>query len=207
MFNLVVKPHPLAPILLQAINWAQPHDPSQKYPLLGRMNYVWMSKDYTQIKIFVREGRDAWSSNKNEVINQIKRHECFVSIEEANMDKTYVIATFDPIMETHYEREVDVRVLMEKAQELDAHFIREGHPSITDDPESLFQKGLNNMEKGIMTDELKAFGKSFKTVLEQMNTEEKIQEELNKNNITGFNPTSIVIIKKDGTIQNEEYEE
>jgi len=148
MFNVIVEPHKLAPYLLRAINWAQPDDPEKKYPLLGRLRYVWMSQDYTRVKLLLKDGSQSWSEEKEEIMNQITSHETFVSVEELERDPVYLVATFEIVKDAAYDRGKSITEQItdpEFMKSLDGDFVQAGLESVVTDPFDIFDKGMANL--------------------------------------------------------------
>lgn len=98
LFNIVVPMHVLSSDLLYAIRWALPIDKESKYPLLGRLRYVWLDENLN-VCLLLKDGPTAWTEeeNKASILNQITNHESYVSHEVYSEDKVYLIAKFKPI--------------------------------------------------------------------------------------------------------------
>lgn len=136
LFNMVVKPHPISAHLLLAIQWGSK---DRKYPLLGRLRYVWLSDDYENIKLLLKDGPNSWSENQEEIEAQARSHEGFVSYEVVTRDNVYVVATIKP----------DIEGFSEKMKELDEAILKEAPhaPSLTKDPFDIFDDILNSFSK------------------------------------------------------------
>lgn len=106
IFKKLVPDHELTPFLLCALRWV-PFDPEHKYPLRGRLDYVWMSEDYQTIKLLLRDSDESWSEQKQETMDQITKHESFISVEKHEADPTYLIAEFRPITDWSWVEEID----------------------------------------------------------------------------------------------------
>lgn len=169
VFNMVVKPHPFAPVLLLAINWAQPADPEKKYPHLGRMRYVWMSEDYKQIKILLKDGPGSWTEEdyQKEIMNQIKGHETFVNVEVDSRENVYLVATFTPVIDAGYERplDLDFSKLEEIMREVDEEAVANGMVPITVDPWTIFDNAMKDLENGKIIPEVENLKKSFSEMM------------------------------------------
>ncbi len=147
MFNMVVKPHPLGKYLLACINWAQPHDPEKKYPLLGRLRYVWMDEEYKVIKLLLKDGPTSWSDQQEEITKQINNHESFKDLKVLRRDTVYIEASFYPILQ--YEGcPLIIEDFLLNINELDAEGIANGFPSITKDPFIIFDEELEALKNG-----------------------------------------------------------
>lgn len=145
-FNLLVPPLHLAPIFLRAINWAQPDDTEKRYPIMGRIRYAWLSEDLKNIKVLLKDGPDSWSEEKPEIMEQIKSHETFVSVEVLKRDPVYLVAEFKPLDE-HYDEHFKALILnnfsvkMKKLQEISPE-------SFTKDPFDIYDEGIKKLESG-----------------------------------------------------------
>lgn len=97
MFNIVVPAHVLAPHLLLAIRWAQPLDSEKKYPLLGRMRYVWLTEE-NNVCILLKDGPNSWTepADREALMAQITTHETYVRHYVYEKDPVYIIAEFKP---------------------------------------------------------------------------------------------------------------
>lgn len=190
-FNIAVPAHPLAPLLLRAINWAQPDDPEKKYPLLGRMRYVWMTNDYKQIKLMLRDSENSWSDEKDEIMAQIKGHETFVSVEVSEFDNTHIIATFNPIFETNYNRNKILEEIglsnfeefFELVQIGDEAAVKRGSVSVTEDPWVLFNKAMEALKEGKSNSRIDNLKKAMTQMFEQIDAEREIENTLKEMNI------------------------
>lgn len=97
LFNHCVLKHPLAPFLLRSILWGQEDDPEKRYPLMGRVRYVYLADNYETICMLLKEGPTSKSKNKELIWEQIKRHETLVSWGTVKRDRSYIIARFKPV--------------------------------------------------------------------------------------------------------------
>ena len=146
---MLVPPHPVSPILLRMINWAQPEDPNKKYPNLGRLRYVWMSEDYMHIKILLKDGPSSWSENKDIIEAQIKGHESFVSLEVLERDPVYVVATFKPLESLPFDNADDIKGIFKALIKFDDALDKTSpNNSMTIDPFVKFDKALNDLSSG-----------------------------------------------------------
>lgn len=196
MFNTVVPPHPLAAFLLRSINWAQPDDPDKKYPLLGRMRYVWMDED-KNVKILLKDGPDSWSEEKEEIMQQIKGHESFMSVETLERDPVYLVATFKPIHETSYDRNMPVDEFLENMHMFDSTAQSKGWPSIHTHPFDLWDKAMEDMKNGKMTPKMENLGENIKNMLEESVAEDQLEEMTKDAGIEGFEKTRVKIMSVD----------
>lgn len=160
-------------MLLMAINWAQPNDPEKKYPLLGRMRYAWLDEN-NNIKLLLKDGPNSWSEEKDEIMKQIQGHESLINVEELERDPVYLVATFKPILETHYERQLPIDGLMAMIPEIDEAGISKGHPSIYTHPFDLFDQALVDMDKGKTTSRMDKLGDNIKSMLDQAFAEDQL---------------------------------
>jgi hypothetical protein len=145
LFNIIVPPHPLSPYLLRIINWAQPDDENKKYPLLGRMRYVWLSKDKKSIFLLLKDGPSSWSEEKEEILKQITTHENYKTHTIPTRDSVYIEAEFTIPTNIH----CDVcSELMENIDMLDLELIDKGYASITDNPWDLFDSAMERLQSG-----------------------------------------------------------
>lgn len=164
-FNLLVPPHLFAPLILQSIEWGQRD--SEKYPLMGRMRYAWLSEDYKHVKILLKDGPNSWSEEKDEIKKQIEGHEGFVSYTVLERDPVYVVAEFKPqkdfllLFEKLVGEKVDFPDLEEKLK-------MTGHPSPTKHPFDIFDEGVKKMEAGDpeVMDKLKPVAEMLKKALD-----------------------------------------
>ena len=147
IFNSIVKPHLVAPILLRSIEWAQDDDTEKKYPLLGRIRYVWMDEDYKNVKILLKDGPTSWSDNKEEIESQIKRHESLVSYRVLERNTCYIIAEFRPL---NINRDKSIDRMMENMRSIDEKILSENKfpYSLTKDPFDIFDEAMKNLESG-----------------------------------------------------------
>lgn len=163
LFNTIVPPHRFARILLNVIRWGQPItiDGKQKYPLMGRMTYVWMSEDYSTIKLLLKDGPSSWSEQRQEVMDQIRNHETFVSVNTDKKDDCYIIAEFKPIPVDELEHLPDdikdsIDGFMMHIEELDRHHTEMGEHPITKHPMVIFDEQMEIMKSlppGVMLNE------------------------------------------------------
>lgn len=166
IFNTVVPPHPLSSLLLRTINWAQPDDTEKKYPLLGRMRYVWIDTE-NNIKILLKDGPSSWSEEQEEIMNQIKSHETFVSVEILERDPVYIVATFTPVMETSYDRSIPIDELIENIKTFDETTMGNGWPSIHQHPFDIFDEKMEEMSTGKqMSPSMEKLGENIKNMLD-----------------------------------------
>ena len=141
IFNSVVKPHQLAPVLTFLIDWGY-----KKYPLAGRIRYVWVTEDFKKIKLLLKDAPSSWSKNPDEIMAQIKSHEAFVSVEVYKKDPVYLIATFNPIKEQMDM--VKMKHPFEKTIfEANESLMEEGIISLTKDPFVIFHERLEDFDK------------------------------------------------------------
>lgn len=146
-FNLLVPPLKMAPVFLRAINWAQPDDPQKKYPLLGRIRYAWLSEDMKSIKILLKDGPNSFSEEKPEIMDQIKNHERFISVEVLERDPVYLVAKFS-VPDHHYDDEFKNLILdnfslkMEKLQNIMPE------ESLTKHPFDIFDEEMKKIQAG-----------------------------------------------------------
>lgn len=196
MFNTVVPPHPLASILLRAINWAQPDDPEKKYPLLGRMRYVWIDEE-KNIKILLKDGPDSWSEEKEEIISQINKHETLVSVETLQRDPVYLVATFKPVMETSYERNVPVDELLENMDMFNETAGSKGWPSIYIHPFDLFDKAMDEMKNGRMSSRMEKLGENIKNMLEESDAQGELEKITKEAGVDGFEQQKVKVMMVD----------
>lgn len=94
LFNKLVPRHPLSTFLLIDTRWGVSCDPDKKYPLTGRLRYIWMGEDYKTIKLLLKDGESSWSQQKEEISLQICNHENFISVKHYEKDPVYLIAEF-----------------------------------------------------------------------------------------------------------------
>lgn len=146
-FNLLVPPLPLAPVLLRAINWAQPDDPQKKYPLLGRMRYAWLSDDMKNIKILLKDGPDSFSEEKPEIMDQIKNHENLVSVNALNRDPVYLVAEFN-VPDDHYDEAFKELILDNFSSKMEKLQKRMPDQSFTKDPFDIFDDEMKKLQSG-----------------------------------------------------------
>lgn len=205
IFNMVVKPHPFAPILLLAINWAQPTDPKKKYPLLGRMRYAWMSEDYKHIKLLLKDGPDSWTEEeyKAEIMKQIEGHETFVSVNVESRDRVYIVATFTPIADAGYERPVDMDYSRfdEIIRTADENAVSDGIVSITKSPWEIFDQAMADMENGKTTPEIENLKESFSDMLGEIDAQDKL-DDIAKERGVDFKKDHIFTIGPDGKMKS-----
>lgn len=203
-FNLVVPAHPLAPLLLRAINWAQPDDPENKYPVLGRMRYVWMDKD-KNIKLMLRDAPDSWSEQKSEVESQIKGHETFIGMEISTKDSTHIVATFSPVMETSYDRSIPMDEFLDNIDLFDESAQSKGWPSIYKDPWELFDEALERMKNGELTPEVAKFGEQLKDALVQSDVDDQLKSMTDEAGIDGLEVQKVKVLSVDkkGNLNDE----
>jgi len=203
-FNLAVPPHPLSSLLLRAINWAQPDDPEKKYPILGRMRYVWIDEE-KNIKILVRDAPDSWSEEKDEVMKQIKGHETFVSVEVSEKDSTHLIATFKPVMETSYDRSIPMDEFLDNIHIFDEGAQSKGWPSLLVGPWELFDIAMEKMKNGEMSPKMERFGEQLKEMLNESEAEDKLEEMTKEAGIDGFETKKIKVMTVDrvGNLSDE----
>lgn len=196
LFNTVVPPHPLAPYLLRAINWAQPDDPEKKYSLLGRVRYVWMDKD-NNIKILLKDGPESWSEEKDEVMKQVKGHESFVSVEVLERDPVYLIATFAPLIETHYDRGMPIDEFIENIGAFDSTGMSNGWASILTHPFDIFDAAMKKMEAGEMSPRIKKVAEGVKDMLDQSSAERELEEMTTSAKVDGLNNEKVKVFSID----------
>lgn len=96
IFNEVVPLHGLAPFLKFGIRWAVP-DLENRYPLEGRLRYLWMGDNSQTIKLLLKDGPDSWSEQKEAITAQLERHESLISFKTYEKDPVYLIAEFEPL--------------------------------------------------------------------------------------------------------------
>lgn len=147
MFNIAVKPLQLAPVFLRAINWAQPDDPEKKYPLLGRMRYAWLSEDLKNVKLLLKDGPDSFSEEKPEIMEQIKSHENFVSVDVLKRDPVYLVAEFK-VPTDHYDSHFKELVLDDFADKMEMIQLlskTNGMESLTKDPFVIFDDVISKL--------------------------------------------------------------
>jgi hypothetical protein len=201
---MAVKPHPLAPVLLMAINWAQPQDPEKKYPELGRMRYAWMSEDYSQIKILLKDGPGSWTEQeyRDAIMNQIKTHETFVSVEVQERDNVYIVATFTPIKKCSYLRAMisDDDDFGEMMSEIDKECIENGLPSVTAGPWELFDKAMVDLENGVFTPEIKNLQDTMSEIIGDVDAQDKLSD-IAKESGVDFKKDHVYEIKPDGKLK------
>lgn len=195
IFNTVVPPHPIASILLRAINWAQPDDPEKKYPLLGRMRYVWVDEE-KNIKLLLKDGPNSWSEEQEAVMNQVKGHETFLGVEVIERDPVYIVATFKPVMETSYDRSIPMEELLENLFLFDNTSQSNGWPSILEHPFDLFDKAMKKMEKGEVSPRMERLGESIKNMLEESKVEDELGE-ITKEAGVGFEKQRVKVMMVD----------
>ncbi len=193
MFNTVVEPHPFAPILLRAINWAQPDDPEKKYPLLGRMRYVWIDEN-KNIKILLKDGPNSLSEEKDPIMDQIKNHETLVDVKPLERDPVYLVATFKIIMETSYDREIPMDELIENLDSINEAIQLKGYPSLLTDPFEIFDKAMEDLKNGKMTSKMEEFGKQLKSTLEESVAEDQLDEMTKDAGIDGFEKQKVKVV-------------
>lgn len=194
IFNTVVQPHKLAPILLNYINWAQPDDLEKKYPLLGRMRYVWLTEDYKQIKLLLKDGPSSWSEEKDEILNQIKTHETFVSVEPLDRDDVYLVATFNPINAEEFN------VLFENFKEIEEELVVEipEYVFITKHPFDIFDEEMKKMESGEkMSPKIEKLAESLKDMFSEIKVEDELKTMTDDTKISGFDTTKVKILTVD----------
>jgi len=97
LLNHCIKTYPLAPFLLRAILWGQEDDPEKKYPITGRVRYVWLEDNYETICLLLKNGPKSKSPDKKEVWKQLERHETLIEWRTVERDPSYIIARFKPI--------------------------------------------------------------------------------------------------------------
>lgn len=195
-FNVVVPPHPLAPLLLRAINWAQPDDPEKKYPLLGRIRYVWTDEE-KNVKILLKDGPNSWSEEQEEIMAQINGHETFISVVVLERDPVYIVATFKPVMETSYDRSIPMQELLDNLDDFNETSQSKGWPSILIDPFDLFDKAMEDMKGGKTTSRMDRLGEQIKTMLEQSSAEDQLGDMAKDAGIDGLEPQRIKIMTVD----------
>lgn len=196
LFNTVVPPHPLAPYLLRAINWAQPDDPEKKYSLLGRVRYVWMDKD-NNVKILLKDGPESWSEEKDEVMKQVKGHESFVSVEVLERDPVYLIATFAPLIETHYDRGMPIDEFIENIGAFDSTGMSNGWASILTHPFDIFDAAMKKMEGGEISPKMEKVAAGIKDMLEQSSAEAELGDMTSSAKIDGFKENRVKVFSVD----------
>lgn len=205
MFNMVVKPHPFAPVLLLAINWAQPSDPEKKYPHLGRMRYAWMSEDYKQIKILLKDGPGSWTEEdyQKEIMNQIKGHETFVSVEVESRDNVYLVATFTPVIDAGYERPLDMDYSRfdEIMMAADKNAVDDGMTSITVGPWEIFDKAMKDLENGKIIPEVENLKESFAEMLGTIDAQDKLSDIADESGIE-FKKDHVFTVGPDGKMRS-----
>ena len=157
LFNMVVKPHPLAPWMLLSIDWSKYSDNPNKYPLLGRLRYVWLDEQHN-IKLLLKDGPSSWSEQQDDIMNQIKTHESFINVVVYEKDPVYIIATFKPIHDSE---------IFEDFESIENALSEKGIPSMLKDPFDIFNEELEKMKNGAISDELKAFGERLKEQIEK----------------------------------------
>jgi translation elongation factor EF-1beta len=195
MFNTVVPPHPISSILLRAINWAQPDDPEKKYPLLGRMRYVWVDEE-KNIKLLLKDGPSSWSEEQEAIMSQIKGHETLVNVEVLDRDPVYVVATFKPIMETSYDRSIPMDELLENLFLFDETAMSNGWPSILKHPFDLFDIAMEKMKNGEMSPKMERLAENIKNMLGESDAEDKL-EDITKEAGVGFEKTRVKVMMVD----------
>jgi len=211
IFNTVVKFHLATPLLLRAINWAQKDDPNKTYPLLGRLRYVWLSEDYQNVKLLLKDGPQSWTDPKDReaLMAQIKSHETFVSVEVYEEDPCYIIATFRPVLYIPgYEREFTIDELFEHIKELDqlmedpratVAFGKRGAAKITKDPFEIFHEALEGMKGGDFPPDVKKLAETMANVIKSKEAEDKMAEDLKASGIDGFEPAKFIALAVDGS--------
>lgn len=198
IFNTAVPPHPLSSLLLRAINWAQPDDPEHKYPLLGRMRYVWVDEE-KNIKILLKDGPNSWSEEKDEINKQINSHESLVSLETLERDPVYIVATFKPLMETSYDRGIPMDELLESIFEFDETAMSNGWSSILKHPFTIFDEAMEKMSNGEMSPKMKNLAENINSMLAESDAEDKLADMTQEAGIDGFEKGRIKIMSVDGT--------
>lgn len=216
MFNTAVPAHPLAPVLLRMINWAQPDDPEKKYPELGRMRYAWMTEDFKQIKLLLKDGPGSWTDNEwqDGMMKQIKGHEGFVDVKVCERDNCYLEATFNPISDEdcHYDRwgnsSINSETLSENIMIGDATATRHGATSVTKSPWVVFDEAMAALSEGKMSPRMENLANSLKDMFASIDAEEKIDDELKKNNITTEPGSNVKVFSVDpnGNLENQDPE-
>jgi hypothetical protein len=206
MFNILVKPHFLAPFLLRLINWGQKDDPKQLYPLLGRMRYVWMDEE-GNICLMLKDGGNSWSDQKEQINAQIEGHESFVSMTEEDV---YLYPKFRPLYDCHYDRNDDedktfdrlVNALPELLEKESFEYFGEIYPPLTKHPMDIFNEGIKRMESGEVIPEVEKFTEGFITMIEKVEHDKAVNEELKKEGITPNEEGGIKVfgIARDGSI-------
>ena len=143
LFNLVCEPHPLAPYLLKTIEWGQPTDEKKRYPLLGRLRYVWLSEDYTKIKLLLKDSPNSWSEESEQIEKQIKSHETYINHNILDRDNVYYEAEFKPL--------TDYIDFFNEIIELDNLMIEKGWPSITKNPFDIFDEKMKSINEDTLS--------------------------------------------------------
>ena len=205
LFNTVVEPHPISPLLVRAINWAQQDDPNQTYPLQGRLRYVWIDKDLN-IKLLLKDGPSSWSEEQEAIMNQIKTHETFVSVEVFDRDPVYIIATFKPIMETTYDRLFPVDKLILQLSTLDDLSISTGLESIFTHPFDIFDRKMEEMQSaGKMTAKMERLGENIKSMIEGVEAETELNTMLSESGVESIKTPSLKIytVDSEGNLESK----
>jgi hypothetical protein len=203
-FNVVVPPHKLAPWLLRSINWGQPDDPEKKYPLMGRMRYVWTDED-KNVKILLKDGPSSWSEEKDELMSQIENHETFVGVEILERDPVYIIATFKPVMETSYDRGFPVDEFIENLEMFDKTAMEVGSPSIMTHPFDLWDKAMEDMKNGKTTPKMDKLAENLKAMFEEDKVQDNLKEIVKEAGIDGLDKPKVrvMMVGPDGSLNDK----
>jgi len=205
LFNLAVKPHPFAPVLLRSINWAQPDDPHKKYPELGRMRYAWLSEDFKHVKLLLKDGPDSWTDKEwqSHMDKQIRSHEGFVDVKVCERDRCYLEVTIDPIVDAGYERTIKFDNFQDMMRDANAEAMSAGFPDLTTDPWTLFDRAMDDIKNGKISEEIENFRNSLETVVGQVDADSKIDQMAGESGIeTNGEGPKIFSVDKKGKLRN-----
>ena len=197
--------HPLTPFLLRSILWNQEDDPDQRYPLKGKLDYVWMEDDYETICLLLREGPKSPSTERKAIVQQIKGHETLKAFKVVDHYPSYVVAKFKPIGYS-YAKEMEsgelLNFTMENIRSIDARICKlakehgEEHKvrSILINPIEFYAEKLRKMHLGIFSDDLMQVAESIKTSIGHMKAEQEMSDMAKAAGISGFETSSLKVM-------------
>jgi len=215
LFKACVGPHPLATFLLRSILWGQDDDPDKKYPLKGRIRYVWAKDNYDTVAVLFKEGPLSNSPEKKDIWKQIQSHETLIEWYPVERDRTYLIAKFRPIFPSYAtsgkgsELLNEVMFNLEEKDKVTQRIAKEkfeidSFQSLLDDPFDIFDNYLRSHNLSDLGMDFNKMCLSLKDNVLQSLAESEIDKTLKETGISGYKsrPLKIFGLSDDGTMKD-----
>jgi hypothetical protein len=152
IFNTVVPLNKATRILLSLLEWG-----SEKYPLYGRLRYVYI-EDGKKIVLLLKDGPSSFTSeeDRQKLVDQFTNHHWYDSHKVYEKDPVYFYVYFNipekltPIIKSMLQIALDQ------------------NEDIISDPMHLFNLAIQRMDEGVFTEDENDFAKRLENIINKL---------------------------------------